>query len=228
MIGRGSYAYAVPFYGQERPMLIDMVLNWDKHFEDTYTSIEKQSDEVTISHSFHPDLNGGRYLSGTARVLYDAEGKLAGAIESLRDVSEMKRVEMAVRESEEKYRNLFSSIRDAILVADTNREIVEYNPALIDLFGYSEMEILRKPTHVLYADKHQFEELGRMLKENSANPQFFYTVWYRKKSGETFPGETSIYYLKDADGEVTGFIGMIRNVADRLEAEATLKKMRLG
>lgn len=41
------------------------------------------------------------------------------------------------------------------------------------------------------------------------------TVRYRKKTGETFPGETNVYYLRSEDGEVIGFIGMIRDVTER-------------
>jgi len=135
MIGKGSYAYAVPFYGKERPLLIDMVLNWDERFEDTYTSLEKQSDEVAVSLSFHPNLNGGTYLSAKARVLYDTHGQPAGAIESLRDITEMKEIESRLQ-------SLVDNLFDALVVTDEEGIIQFVNPAAQKLLGRENSQTL--------------------------------------------------------------------------------------
>ncbi|HCY88081.1 MAG TPA: hypothetical protein DHV36_23290 [Desulfobacteraceae bacterium] len=140
------------------------------------------------------------------------------------DITERQQAKRQLEESELKYRNLFSSIRDAILIADTKRKIVGCNPAFTDLFGYSETEVLGRPTRFVYESEHQFLELGKKLKENVDNTSFVYTVRYRKKSGEIFHGESGVFYLKNADGEITGFIGLIRNVEERLKAEQKLKR----
>jgi diguanylate cyclase (GGDEF)-like protein/PAS domain S-box-containing protein len=152
-----------------------------------------------------------RLASGEVVALYD-------------DVSERKRMEEALRESEQKYRSLFQNIRDAILLADTDRRIIDCNPAFESLFGYSLEEIQGKKTSYVYESDSQFRELGRALREHYDDSSFLMTVQYKKKSGEVFPGETGAFYLKDSAGEVAGFIGVIRDVTDRQQAEEALRK----
>ncbi len=93
MVGKGNYEYALPFYGERRPVLIDLIRAWDASYEKGYLSVKKEED-ILISESYHPHLgDGGMYLSATAGLLYDAKGEIAGAIESLRDITERKRME---------------------------------------------------------------------------------------------------------------------------------------
>ncbi len=135
----------------------------------------------------------------------------------LQDVSEIK-------ESENKYKNLFSSIRDSILVTDTNRKIVNCNPAFTDLFGYTQEEIIGKDTSMIYKDLKEFELTGSKLRESKDIPNFLLTITYKKKNGKLFRGETNIFYLKNRRGETEGFIGMIRDITKRLEAEELLRE----
>ena len=56
----------------------------------TYLSIKKEGDTL-VSESHHPNMDdGGMYLMGTASLLYNAAGQVAGAIESLRDITQRK------------------------------------------------------------------------------------------------------------------------------------------
>ena len=93
MVGKGNYEYALPFYGERRPVLIDLIRDWDAEYEKEYLSIKKEED-ILMSESYHPYLgDSGTYLSATAGLLYSAEGEIAGAIESLRDITANKRLE---------------------------------------------------------------------------------------------------------------------------------------
>jgi PAS domain S-box-containing protein len=93
MVGKGEFEYALPFYGERRPVLIDLIKNWDAEYEKKYLAIKKDGENL-ISESYHPTLGeGGMYLSATAGLLYDNSGEPAGAIESLRDITEHKQME---------------------------------------------------------------------------------------------------------------------------------------
>ncbi len=93
MVGKGNFEHALPFYGERRPILIDLVQNWSPEYEEKYLSIKKE-EQTLISESYHSDLGDeGMYLSATAGLLYDAAGEVAGAIESLRDVTDRKHME---------------------------------------------------------------------------------------------------------------------------------------
>lgn len=94
MIGRGGYAYALPFYGEPRPMLIDLALRRDAHWEKDYLSLKEEAGVLVASESFHPSMEGGgRYFASTASRLYDAQENVIGSIESIRDITAAKRLE---------------------------------------------------------------------------------------------------------------------------------------
>ncbi|MEF8894588.1 PAS domain-containing protein [Halodesulfurarchaeum sp.] len=123
-----------------------------------------------------------------------------------------------------RHQMLFESIRDAILVANTDRQIVECNQAFTDLFGYSLDEIAGKPTHAVYESKEEFEEMGKAIQGHIGDPEFTKIVSYERKSGEVFPGETNVFYLRNQDGEIEGMIGLIRDVSERLERKRELER----
>ncbi len=129
-------------------------------------------------------------------------------------------------EGDRKYRSLFNSIRDAILVADLDRRIVDCNPAFSDLFGYQLAEIRGEMTLAVYENEQEFQALGQAIKQNQERENFFFTVHYQKKNGEIFPGETNVFYQKDHQGRVIGFIGLIRDVSQQRETEEALRQER--
>jgi PAS domain S-box-containing protein len=93
MVGKGNFEYALPFYGERRPILIDLVRDWNPEYEKKYLSIKKEGEKL-VSESHHPDLGDGCvYLSGNASLICDAAGQVAGAIESLRDITERRHME---------------------------------------------------------------------------------------------------------------------------------------
>jgi PAS domain S-box-containing protein len=133
-----------------------------------------------------------------------------------------KRLELSQKRlegSSEQYRALFRSIRDAILVADTERRIVDCNPAFTELFGYQIEEIAGKKTKYVYGSEEDYRSLGEKIEKHRGDSSFFYEVEYKTKWGETFTGETNVFYLRDSEGNIEGFIGLIRDVSERIELE---------
>ena len=101
MIGKGDYEYALPFYGSRRPILIDLILKADRDIESKYDQIEKKG-RVLNGEAYMPNMRGGSvYLMGSAAVLYDSAGKIFGAIESIRDITEQKQAEDLLIEAKE-------------------------------------------------------------------------------------------------------------------------------
>jgi len=90
MIGKGNYEYAIPFYGERRPILIDLVLLPQEQIEKQYAHINREG-AVLIGETYVSSLKGGgRYLLGTASALRDAKGNVVGAIETIRDITDRK------------------------------------------------------------------------------------------------------------------------------------------
>ncbi len=100
MIGRGNYEYSLPFYGERRPVLIDMALNQNREMEKQYTAVHRVGD-ILFGEAFSSDLPGGvAHLSATASVLRDSNGEIAAAIECIRDNTERKRLEERLSRAE--------------------------------------------------------------------------------------------------------------------------------
>ncbi|MBF0387259.1 MAG: PAS domain S-box protein [Candidatus Omnitrophica bacterium] len=82
----------------------------------------------------------------TTRPLIE-DGKVVGAVVSFRDISERKRAEEALRQSEEKIRSVTDSAQDAIVMMDPKGSISFWNPAAERIFGYSAREAIGQNLH---------------------------------------------------------------------------------
>ncbi len=142
LLGMGDYAYALPFFGERRPILIDLLDRPSQEVEAVYKYVDRMDDRV-YAESFIPRLRGGKgaHLWGVAAPLFDHEGRRCGAIESIRDVTEQKLVEQALRENELKYRTLFETAGDAILLMRSDY-FIDCNARALQIFGCSREQII--------------------------------------------------------------------------------------
>ena len=100
IMGKGNYEYSLPFYGVRRPILIDLVLKSNTSFEENYETIKRQEDGSLAGDAYIPSMNGRAvYLLGSAAMLYDSEGNIYGAIESIRDITERKLAEADLKKA---------------------------------------------------------------------------------------------------------------------------------
>ncbi|MFA5181556.1 MAG: PAS domain S-box protein [Syntrophales bacterium] len=102
VLGKGNYEYAIPFYGRRRPIMADIILNQDANItQKNYSVLDKQRD-LMVAESWVPKLKGARaFLWAKASLLYNGKGNVAGAIESIRDITDRKRAEEALEKREE-------------------------------------------------------------------------------------------------------------------------------
>jgi len=98
MIGNGNYEYALPFYHERRPITIDLVLHDNPAVIAKYPVMKKEGSS-RIAEIFIPHFNNGRgaYLWFVATPLYDMDGNLTGAIESIRDITALKQADEQLR-----------------------------------------------------------------------------------------------------------------------------------
>jgi len=105
MLGLGEHAYSVPFYGERRPSLIDLILDPGSGRKENYQDLQWDHNAL-FAELYLPALYGGKgaYVWAKASPLYDRDGKFTGAIESIRDISDRKeaqeKLEASYREME--------------------------------------------------------------------------------------------------------------------------------
>jgi two-component system sensor histidine kinase/response regulator len=101
MLGKGDYEYAVPFYGERRPILIDLVFASNEEMLTKYQHIHREGDIISAE-AFIPHLGEhGTTLIGSASALRDAQGNVTGAIESVRDITDIRRTEQELKEAKD-------------------------------------------------------------------------------------------------------------------------------
>ena len=88
IVGKGDHAYAIALYGKQRPVLLDLIFHDDPEARKYYRRLRKVRDTYTAEiERVFPDI-GKRILWLKAAPLYDNEGRITGAIESIRDITE--------------------------------------------------------------------------------------------------------------------------------------------
>ncbi len=110
MIGKGDHEYAVPFYGERRPIMIDLVLEPDQSHERLYENFRREG-TVLVGEAYTSMLGRRVYLQTRATALLDDEGRVVGAMEIIEDFKQRKAAEDAVARSAmlEQHINLISS-----------------------------------------------------------------------------------------------------------------------
>lgn len=112
MVGKGNYEYALPFYATRRPILCDLVLERNRQWEPVYLHLEEKDGRLTSSESWHPMLGeNGTYLAGSAAPLFDAAGNLVGAVETVRDITAIKRNELERERLIEELQEALASVK---------------------------------------------------------------------------------------------------------------------
>ncbi len=224
ILDKGNYEYSLPFHGERRPLLIDLVSRRDEEMEKKYLKFRKEGD-VLFAESYNPDLRtGGVYLSSSARLLYNAREQVMGAIQSIRDVTERKRIDESLRESEESYRLLVKNLPSIVYKGFRDWSVKLYDNKIELMTGYTMHEFnsgMVKWAELVVAEdvesaKHKFIEA---LKSDKS-----YVRDYRVKNRSD-----NILWIQergqivcDDSGEIEYVIGVIFDITERKQMEAEL------
>lgn len=223
MLGKGDYEYALPFYGKRRPILIDFVSKWDEETEKQYSFIHKFGD-VLVTETDVPFVRGhNRTLWGKAGPLYDDSGRVIGAIESIRDITERKAMEEKLRKSEEKYRNILENMEEVYFEVDLKGRLTFFNDAACIVSGYSRDELMGMHFKE-YTSPETTKSLFDSFKEEFLTGERKDVLDYEIicKNGSIRIMQVSTNLLRNQYGAPIGFHGLARDVTNRRRLEAQL------
>jgi len=153
ILGKSDLIYSVPFYGEKRPILIDLVFEDDPKIESLYKYVVRKGSHFYAETVIHRPDGEEVHLWSMATPLFDEHGTFEGAIESIRDITEWKKAENSLRSSEEKFHSLYDNMLEGValheLVHDENGAPIEYrivdvNSRFESILGMNRVDIINK------------------------------------------------------------------------------------
>jgi PAS domain S-box-containing protein len=164
-------------------------------------------------------------LEGWARLLRDATGKPVGHEGVYRDITERRLAEEAVRESEERYRNLVDNASDSIMTFSLEGNITSVNRAYAKLTGWTTDELMGENWQTLVApvDRERMAERTRRSLAGEKLPSIF-EVATLCKDGRVVQLEGRTRTVRTLHGTPVGFQGVYRDISERKRAEEALRE----
>ncbi len=238
MMGKGDYEYAIPFYGERKPMLANLIFMPEMEIEKRYDTVEKIGDTLVVDIFIPTFRPGGVYFWAKASPLFDPQGNITGAIETIRDITDRKRAEQEITRSRQSLEEIISFLPDATFVINREGVVITWNRAMADLTGVPAQAMIGKGDYEyalpFYGEKKPL--LANLILMPEAEVESRYT--HVQREGDTLVvdtfipklGESGRYFwakaspLYDPQGTITGAIETIRDITERREMEGRLAR----
>jgi|GEM_PF-4800211 len=210
MLGKGDFEAGVPFYGERRPTLVDLAMHPDSDMLSSFTNLRWQGE--TLSGELHvPRLRGAKaYLFASATVLRNLRGEVVAAVESVRDITERRRMEESLRVSESQLSDAMELARQAYWEYDMATQTFSFNNRFYTLYGttaeqeggyHMPLEIYIRE-FIPEADAHIIsDELAKAQASTASG--YFSQFEHRavRRDGDTRYIAVRLHVIKDAAGQ---------------------------
>jgi PAS domain S-box-containing protein len=238
MIGKGDHGYAIPFYGERKPMLADLVFMPDEEVETRYHSIIRAGDSLLVD-IFLPSFGeNGTWFWAKASAIYNRSGKITCAIETIRDITDRKTAEQEMDRARQRLAEIISFLPDPTFVIDRNGVVIAWNKALEELTGTTAEQMIGKGDYEyaipFYGEKKPMlanlifmpgEEIGqRYHSVQRIRDTLVVDIFIPgfRPGGAYFWAKASPLY--DPDGNIAGAIETIRDITERIQIEQKMAR----
>ena len=154
-------------------------------------------------------------------ILKGRDGKTAGSIGIIRDITKLKNTERKLTESGEKYRTIFENSAVAITLTDENENIISWNKYAETLLEMGKEELYMKPVRSLYPP----EEWKKIRNQNvrQKGMQHHLETKILRKNKDPIDVDISLSVLKNHEGLIVGSIGVIKDITEQKKIEHELE-----
>jgi PAS domain S-box-containing protein len=159
-----------------------------------------------------------RWIHDRAFPVHGPKGELVRVVGSAQDITELKQTEQALRESEGRYRSLFESAPDGILVADAEGTYVDVNPSGLAMLGYSRDELIGMKSADILAPK-ELSRVDTALTEINQGVEHRHEWRFRRKDGSVFDADVLATVM--ADGRI---LALVRDSSEHKRMEEQLRQ----
>ena len=170
ILGKGNHEYSVPFFSDRRPMIIDLIFASDIEIEEHgYTGIQWTGNTLSAEITVTKSEGQSQVIREIASPIFNESGRLAGAIESITDITGLRQQEIALQVSESRYRTILENTGSAIAIIEEDDTISYLNPEFEKIIGYVREEIEGKKKLTEFVAPKDFGRLQEYERECRLN-----------------------------------------------------------
>lgn len=194
----------------------------EKYRQDDKRVVETGATVETVEE--HQPLGSDKtYVQVVKSPIWDAEGKITGVQAIFWDVTERKRADEALRESEKRYRQIVDAANEGIWVIDEDRRTTFANARMAQMLGYQVEEMIGRRLDVFVFDEDLPDQARKMEARRQGLVEQYERRW-RRKDGQLVWTIVSATPVFDAGHHFRGSFGMLTDITKRKGAEETLRK----
>jgi len=226
ILGKGEYEYAIPLYGKRQPVLIDLIFQPGTDIPDRYANLIQEKDTFIAETTLPRPGDQTITIMVKASPLYNQQGEIVGAIESIRDITELKRATRELQRSEKWFRFLIQNSTDMIRIIGPDGLISYTTPSTKRILGYDPSDLVGKdPFEYLHPDDREpvRRALAEAMQEGHQHSPTEYRI--RHADGHYVSVEALANNLLDVP-EINGIVITIRPISDRKRVEEEIAQSR--
>jgi PAS domain S-box-containing protein len=155
--------------------------------------------------------------------LVDNRDRLLGRVVTVRNITEKKRIEEALRLSGEKYRKIYENVADVIYETDNQGHLTSISPSIEKQAGYRPEELIGRSVTEFFVLPEQYAALDAVMIENGSVNDF--EALLRQKDGSSRFASITAHILFDEDGQGVATEGVLRDITERKQAEERIREM---
>jgi PAS domain S-box-containing protein len=242
MIGKGDHAYTIPFYKEAPAQLLDIVLGDSEEIPVQYTNFIRE-DDALCAQVFCNALydNTGAWVFVKASPLRDQSGNIIGAIEIIRDITDLKQAQEVLRQSERRLSDIVDFLPDATFAIDTEGTITAWNRAMEQITGKKKDQMLDCCNHEYAIPFYGCRRPILIDLTFRGQEEIEKEYAFVERRGDTLIGETFVPLLHEGKGayswgiatllrteigSICGAIESVRDITEQRKAENELQRLQ--
>jgi PAS domain S-box-containing protein len=159
-----------------------------------------------------------------ASLILDRQKKPSSILCVIRDITERKKAEEALREGEERFRDLFDNAPTGYFEYDIQGRITRVNRTELEMLGYTFEEMIGQPVWKFVVEEEIARKAVLAKLAGTMPPSRGLERTYRRKDGTTFPSLVQDRILRDAEDKIVGIRGTVQDITERKRADEALRR----
>jgi PAS domain S-box-containing protein len=201
----------------------DIIGEANYQFALPYINDAKSGNSVSYENSFDLVL-GKRWVQVNYTPITDPNGHVASIVVLTYDITDLKKAEEALKDSEKKYRQIYDNLLDAYYEASIDGIILEISPSIENFSKYKQEELIGKSLYQLYTNPDERDGLVEMIIKDGRVSE--YELHLTDKDGARLLCSINTMLVKDDKGEPHKLVGVVRDISERKRVEKEKKELK--